>query len=152
MLRSPHPADCTCSSLWNCVAEELSIQCHHAPDRRMDGITVPGGTPWPSCVSFRHSRPRRHPLKGVGHTSIGHECAVVANAGARAKKANSACERFGGTLRRACLDLLIPFNERRLGLALKAWVARFNSARRPVSLGPEALSHLRAPQPDKVAA
>jgi len=38
--------------------------------------------------------------------------------------------------------LLIPFNERRLGLALKAWVAHFNSAR------PEVPSGLRAPQPD----
>ena len=65
-----------------------------------------------------------------------------------APKANSACERFGGTLRLACLDLLIPINERRLGLALKAWVAHFNSARRPMSLGPEVPSGLRAPQPD----
>jgi putative transposase len=30
----------------------------------------------------------------------------------RAPQANSICERFGGTLRRECLDFLIPLNER----------------------------------------
>jgi putative transposase len=34
----------------------------------------------------------------------------------QAPKANSWCERFGGTLRRECLDFLIPFNERHLKL------------------------------------
>jgi len=33
---------------------------------------------------------------------------------------NAVCERFGGTLRRECLDLLIPLNERRLKLTLKS--------------------------------
>ena len=32
----------------------------------------------------------------------------------RAPKANSVCERFGGTLRRECLDFLIPVHERYL--------------------------------------
>jgi putative transposase len=32
----------------------------------------------------------------------------------RARMANSVCERFGGTLRRECLDYLIPINERLL--------------------------------------
>ena len=37
----------------------------------------------------------------------------------QAPKANSLCERFGGTLRRECLDFLIPFNERHLKAVLK---------------------------------
>src|SRR5215469_6713596 len=32
----------------------------------------------------------------------------------RAPKANSVCERLGGSLRRECLDFLLPFNERHL--------------------------------------
>lgn len=33
-------------------------------------------------------------------------------------KANSVCESFGGTLRRECLDFLIPFNGRHLKFLL----------------------------------
>jgi putative transposase len=43
----------------------------------------------------------------------------------RAPKANSLCERFGGTLRRESLDFLIPFNERHLRFVLKTWIAHF---------------------------
>jgi hypothetical protein len=44
----------------------------------------------------------------------------------RAPTANSFCERFGGTLRRECLDFLIPFNERHLKFVLNNWIAHFN--------------------------
>lgn len=44
----------------------------------------------------------------------------------RAPKANSFCERFGGTMRRECLDFVIPFNERHLRLVLKMWIGHFN--------------------------
>jgi putative transposase len=54
----------------------------------------------------------------------------------QAPKANSLCERFGGTLRRECLDFLIPFHERHLKFVLKAWIAHFNHARPHMSLGP----------------
>src|ERR671918_898318 len=63
----------------------------------------------------------------------------------RAPKANSFCERFGGTLRRECLDFLIPFNERHLKFVLKAWIAHFNLARPHMSLGPGIPAALRPP-------
>jgi transposase InsO family protein len=63
----------------------------------------------------------------------------------RAPKANSFCERFGGTLRRECLDFLIPFNERHLRLVLKTWIAHFNHARPHMSLGPGIPAPLRPP-------
>ena len=62
----------------------------------------------------------------------------------RAPKANSVCERFGGTLRRECLDFLIPFNEPHLRFVLKAWIAHFNHARPHMSLGPGIPAALRA--------
>lgn len=52
----------------------------------------------------------------------------------RAPKGNSVCERFGGRLRRECLDFLIP-----LKLILKPWVAHFNHGR-PHGM-PEPLHH-----------
>jgi hypothetical protein len=63
----------------------------------------------------------------------------------QAPKANSLCERFGGTLRRECLDLLIPFNERHLNFVLKAWIAHFNHAGPHMSLGPGIPAALRLP-------
>jgi transposase InsO family protein len=63
----------------------------------------------------------------------------------RAPQANSVCERFGGTLRRECLDFLIPFNERHLRFVLKCWIAHFNSARPHMSLGPGIPAASRAP-------
>jgi putative transposase len=54
----------------------------------------------------------------------------------RAPMANSVCERFGGTLRRECLDFLIPLNERHLRLVLTSWLTHFHHGRPHMSLGP----------------
>ena len=66
----------------------------------------------------------------------------------RAPKANSVCERFGGTLRRECLDFLIPFNVRHLKVVLKAWITHFNHARPHMSLGPGIPAAWRLPAPE----
>ena len=54
----------------------------------------------------------------------------------QAPQANSVCERFGGTLRRECLDYLIPINERHLKMTIKEWVLHYNRGRPHSSLGP----------------
>ena len=54
----------------------------------------------------------------------------------RAPMANSVCERFGGTLRRECLDYLIPINERHLKMTIKEWGLHYNRGRPYSSLGP----------------
>jgi len=54
----------------------------------------------------------------------------------RAPKANAACERLVGTIRRECLDFLIPFGERHLKQLLTYWAAHYNHARVHTSLGP----------------
>ena len=67
---------------------------------------------------------------------------------ARAPMANSICERFGGTLRRECLDFVIPLTERHLKLILKSWVNHFHHERPQMSLGPGTPVPRQSPSPE----
>ena len=51
-------------------------------------------------------------------------------------QANAFCERLVGTVRRECLDFLIPLNERHLRRMLREWVGHYNAGRPHSSLGP----------------
>jgi putative transposase len=54
----------------------------------------------------------------------------------RSPKANALCERVLGTLRRECLDWLIPLSEAHLRQTIKLWVAHYNRGRPHSALGP----------------
>jgi transposase InsO family protein len=54
----------------------------------------------------------------------------------RSPQANAFCERLVGTLRRECLDFLLPLSESHLRGILKEWVAYYNRSRPHSSLGP----------------
>jgi len=54
----------------------------------------------------------------------------------RSPQANSLCERVIGTLRRECLDFMIPLTQSHLRLVLKRWAAHYNQGRPHSSLGP----------------
>ena len=54
----------------------------------------------------------------------------------RSPKTNALCERVIGTIRRECLDWLIPMSERHLRSILKSWVEHYNRGRPHSSLGP----------------
>jgi len=51
-------------------------------------------------------------------------------------KANSICERVIGTMRRECLDWMIPISEAHLRSILREWVAHYNGGRPHSALGP----------------
>jgi len=51
-------------------------------------------------------------------------------------KANSICERVIGTIRRECLDWVIPLTEAHLRSILREWLTRYNRARPHSALGP----------------
>jgi putative transposase len=51
-------------------------------------------------------------------------------------QANALCERLLGTLRRECLDFLIPLTEHHLRRLLYAWVRHYNAGRPHMALGP----------------
>jgi putative transposase len=54
----------------------------------------------------------------------------------RAPKANAYCERLVGTIRRECLDFLIPLNESHLKRILCEFIRHYNRGRPHSSLGP----------------
>jgi transposase InsO family protein len=55
---------------------------------------------------------------------------------ARVPQANTFCERVIGTIRRECLDFMIPLTERHLRAILREWVIHYNRGRPHASLGP----------------
>jgi transposase InsO family protein len=67
---------------------------------------------------------------------------------ARVPQANTFCERVIGTIRRECLDFVIPLTERHLRAILREWISHYNRGRPHSSLGPG----LPDPQPDRVVA
>ena len=58
--------------------------------------------------------------------------------------ANAYCERLVGTVRRECLDFMIPLGEKKLGRILAEWVTHYNQGRPHLSLGPG------IPEPSKI--
>ena len=54
----------------------------------------------------------------------------------RSPKANAICERVIGTIRRECLDWLIPISESHLRSILTSWLEHYNRGRPHSSLGP----------------
>jgi putative transposase len=54
----------------------------------------------------------------------------------RTPVANAICERAIGTMRRDCLDFVIPLNERHLHRILKEWINHYHEGRPHMSLGP----------------
>ncbi len=54
----------------------------------------------------------------------------------RSPQANAICERLIGTLRRECLDWIIPLGEGHLRNVLLSWMAHYNHGRPHSSLGP----------------
>jgi len=67
----------------------------------------------------------------------------------RAPQANAFCERLVGTIRRECLDFLIPIHERHLRRILQEWVTHYNRGRPHASLGsgiPDPSGDIMAPR------
>ena len=69
--------------------------------------------------------------------SITHMGLRVLRTPPRSAKTNGLCERVIGTLRRECLDFLIPLTESHLRLVTKNWVTHYNRGRPHSSLGPD---------------
>jgi len=139
--------------LYVCVIMDLGTRriLHH-------NVTAHPTAEW-TAQQFREALPGSHAYRFVIHDrdsiysrELDDEISAmgvrVLRTPVRAPKANSVCERFGGTLRRECLDFLIPFNERHLKAVVKTWIGHFNGARPHMSLGPGIPAASRPPAPE----
>ena len=70
----------------------------------------------------------------IGKAAIAQH--LMQDAARTAPKANAFCERLIGTIRRECLDFLLPINERHLRGIVKEFVTHYNRGRPHSSLGP----------------
>jgi len=96
---------------------------------------------------LREAIPCEHPYRFLIHdndnifskeldTSISRLGIDVIETPYRSPQANSICERVIGSMRRECLDYMIPLNETHLRKIVKDWVVHYNRSRPHSALGP----------------
>ena len=123
------------------------VVIEHASRRRLHvNVTAYPTAQW-TMQQFREAIPADHPYRILIHDrdSIFSKPVDqgVRNMGLRVLKtpvrtpvANAICERVIGTIRRDCLDFMIPLNERHLDHILREWMTHYNEGRLHKSLGP----------------
>src|SRR5215475_3683993 len=109
-------------------------------------VTAHPTSEW-TLQQLREALPGDHPYRFVIHDrdsifsadvdkSLTNLGVRVLRTPVRAPKANAVCERLGGSLRRECLDFLLPFNERHLQMTIRDWAIHYNRGRPHSALGP----------------
>jgi transposase InsO family protein len=99
-------------------------------------VTAHPTTEW-TLQQFREALPEEHPYRFVIHDrdsifskdldrGVKAMGVRVLRTPVRAPKANAVCERLGGSLRRECLDFLIPLTERHLKMTVEEWRIHYN--------------------------
>lgn len=87
-------------------------------------LVLPAGHQYRFVIHDRDSFFSRELDRQVAHVGV-----RVLRTPVRAPRANAVCERLGDSLRRECLDFLIPFNERHLKMTVKRWATHYNRGR-----------------------
>ena len=123
------------------------VMIEHASRRLLHvNVTAHPTAPW-TIQQFREAIPADHPYRILIHDrdtifskdvdqGVRHMGLHVVKTPVRTPVANAICERLIGTLRRECLDFVIPLNDRHLYGILKEWVTHYNEGRPHMSLGP----------------
>ena len=131
------------------------VVIEHASRRLLHvNVTAHPTASW-TIQQFREAIPADHPYRILIHDRdrifskavdqrVSHMGLHVIKTPARTPVANSICERVLGTLRRECLDFLIPLNQKHLYGILKEWVGHYNEDRPHMSLGPGIPKPIRA--------
>ena len=77
---------------------------------------LPGGHQYRFLIHDRDSIYSKEVDRGLTNMGV-----RILRTPVRSPQANSICERLGGSLRRECLDFLIPLNERHLKMTVREW-------------------------------
>jgi integrase-like protein len=112
-----------------------ALESHRPSHGRMDNPAVSQRPSSGWRVSLSRPRSRRHLRASLGRgPSV--DVAPGAQDADTCAEANAYCERFIGTVRRECLDWVIPLNERHLRRTLAEWIPHYNRERPHSALGP----------------
>jgi transposase InsO family protein len=123
------------------------VVIEHASRRLLHvNVTAHPTAPW-TTQQFREAIQADHAYRMLIHDrdaifakevdqSVYHMGLHVLKTPVQTPVANAICERVIGTMRRECLDFVIPLNERHLYGLLKEWVTHYNEGRPHMSLGP----------------
>src|SRR5215468_9377094 len=135
------------------------VLMEHATRRILhSNVTAHPTAPW-TLQQLRAAIPAAHTYRFLIHDrdsifsaqldqGIHHLGLRVRKTPVRTPQANALCERLIGTLRRECVDFLIPFSAHHLGRVLTQWVRHYNAGRPHMALGPgipQPLAGLPAP-------
>jgi transposase InsO family protein len=129
----------------------------HASRRLIHVNVTPHPTAQWTMQQFREAIPADHTYRILIHDrdsifstqvdqSVRNMGLHVLKTPVRTPVANAICERVIGTMRRECMDFIIPLNDRHLCGILNEWVTHYNEGRPHMSLGPD------MPQPTRYLA
>ena len=101
-----------------------NVTAHPTAERTLQQFreALPGGHPYRFLIHDRDSIFSADVDQGLADLGV-----RVLRTPVRAPKANAVCERLGGSLRRECLDFLLPFNERHLQMTIRGWAIDLRS-------------------------
>jgi putative transposase len=123
------------------------VVMEHATRRMLHAnVTAHPTAPW-TLQQLREAIPSDHRYRFLMHDRdnifsqhldqrIRHLGLRVLRTPPRTPQANAICERVLGTLRRECLDCMIPLTEHHLRRLLHEWVQHYNAGRPHMALGP----------------
>jgi transposase InsO family protein len=123
------------------------VVMEHATRRILHmNVTRHPTAPW-TLQQLREAIPANHAYRFLMHDrdsifsqqldhSIRHLGVRVLKTPVRTPQANALCERLIGTLRRECVDCLIPLTADHLRRLLTTWMQHYNAGRPHMSLGP----------------